>query len=88
MTGWSSCQITGQTSAAYGDVISAIDTARLPYLPDSIPPGGDSDGGERAKATTTRTSRRSAAAAGKPSNAPASRPASFSSAPSSSRTDR
>jgi hypothetical protein len=47
VTGWSSCQITGETAAAYGDVISAIDTARLPYLPDSsIPPGGDGgDGG-------------------------------------------
>ena len=85
--GWSNCQVTGETAAAYGDVISAIDTARLPYLPDSIPPG-DETAGERARATTTRTSRRSAAAAGKPSNAPASRPASFSSAPSSSRTDR
>ena len=31
--GWSDCRITDETAAAYADVISAIDTARLPFLP-------------------------------------------------------
>ena len=31
--GWSDCQITDETAADYTDVISAIDTARLPFLP-------------------------------------------------------
>lgn len=44
VAGWSDCQITDETAAAYGDVISAIDSARLPFLPDSIPPGSGDDG--------------------------------------------
>jgi hypothetical protein len=43
--GWSDCRITDQTTAAYDDVISAIDSARLPFLPDGIPSGDDGDGG-------------------------------------------
>jgi hypothetical protein len=44
VAGWSDCQITDQTAAAYGDVISAIDSARLPFLPDGIPAGSGDDG--------------------------------------------
>jgi len=46
--GWPDRRITDQTAAAYDDVIGAIDSARLPFLPGSIPPsGGDGDrGGE------------------------------------------
>ena len=44
VAGWSDCQITDETAAAYGDVISAIDSARLPFLPDGAPPGSG-DGG-------------------------------------------
>jgi hypothetical protein len=46
--GWSNCQITDETAAAYGDVISAIDTARLPFLPGGhliTGGGGDGQGG-------------------------------------------
>jgi hypothetical protein len=32
--GWSDCRITDETAAAHADVISAIDSARLPFLPD------------------------------------------------------
>jgi hypothetical protein len=32
--GRSDCRITGETTAAHADVISAIDSARLPFLPD------------------------------------------------------
>jgi hypothetical protein len=45
--GWPDWRITGETAAAYGDVVGAIDSARFPFLPDSIPPsGGDGGGGE------------------------------------------
>jgi hypothetical protein len=43
--GWSDCRITDETAAAYGDVISAIDSARLPFLPDGVPDSNDGDGG-------------------------------------------
>ena len=45
--GWSNCQITDETAAAYGDVISAIDTARLPFLPAGrlVTGGGNGQGG-------------------------------------------
>ena len=43
--GWSDCRITGETTTAYDDVIAAIDSARLPFLPDGRPGGGE-DGGE------------------------------------------
>jgi hypothetical protein len=42
--GWPGRRITGETAAAHDDVISAADSARLPFLPDSIPPSGG-DGG-------------------------------------------
>jgi hypothetical protein len=32
--GRSGCRITGETTAAHADFISAIDSARLPFLPD------------------------------------------------------
>jgi hypothetical protein len=32
--GWSDCRITVETAAAQADVTSAIDSARLPFLPD------------------------------------------------------
>ena len=35
--GWSDCRITDETAAAYADVISAIDSARLPFLLDGVP---------------------------------------------------
>ena len=39
--GWSDCRITDETAAAYADVISAIDSARLPFLLDeSLGTGG------------------------------------------------
>jgi hypothetical protein len=43
--GWSDCRITDETAAAYGDVISAIDSARLPFLPDGVPSGDDGGSG-------------------------------------------
>jgi hypothetical protein len=43
--GWSDRQITDETAAGYGDVISAIDTARLPFLPGGpVVTGGGEDG--------------------------------------------
>lgn len=36
VTGWSSCTITSQAAAEYAAAISAIDAARLPYLPDGL----------------------------------------------------
>jgi hypothetical protein len=42
--GWPDRRITGETAAAYDVVVGAIDSARLPFLPDSIPPSGG-DGG-------------------------------------------
>ena len=42
--GWSDCRITDETAAAYADVISAIDSARLPFLPDESPGTGGEDG--------------------------------------------
>jgi hypothetical protein len=50
--GWSDRRITGETATAYGDVISAIDNARLPFPPDgpSSPAGEDGQGrGEDAE---------------------------------------
>jgi hypothetical protein len=44
VTGWSNCQITDDTAAAYSGAIAAIDTAQLPFLPDTIPPGNGSGG--------------------------------------------
>jgi hypothetical protein len=47
--GWSDCQISDDTAAAYDEVISAIDTARLPFLPDGLVVTGGEDspsGGE------------------------------------------
>ena len=48
VVGWSDCRITDETAAAYAEVISAIDNARLPFLPDRIPAGGEGEdsGGE------------------------------------------
>jgi hypothetical protein len=45
--GWSDCRITDGTVSAYGDVIGAIGTARLPFLPDGAhgTGGGDGPGG-------------------------------------------
>jgi hypothetical protein len=75
--GWSDCRITDDTAAAYVGVISAIDSARLPFLPDSpFGTGGGEDGQGGERTARTKTSRRSAAAAASPSSAPASRPAS------------
>src|SRR5271169_6305899 len=34
----------GEAAAAYGVVVGAIDSVRLPFLPDTIPPSGG-DGG-------------------------------------------
>ena len=65
--GWSDCQITDETAAAYADVISAIDTARLPFLPDGplVPAAEAARAGERTRGDDqVRASRRSAAAAG------------------------
>jgi hypothetical protein len=43
--GWSDCRITDETATAYGDVISATDNARLPFLPDGpFVTGGGEDG--------------------------------------------
>ena len=44
MLGWPGRRITGETAAAYDDVIGTIDSARLPFLPDSIP-ASSGDGG-------------------------------------------
>ena len=54
--GWSDCRITDETAAAYAGVISAIDDARLPFLPD----GPLGTGGAR----TARTGEREARTAG------------------------
>jgi hypothetical protein len=42
--GWSDCRITDETAAAYADVISAIDSARLPFLLDEALGTGGEDG--------------------------------------------
>ena len=48
--GWSDCQITDETAADYTDVISAIDTARLPFLPGGpVVTGGGEDGQGRGE---------------------------------------
>jgi hypothetical protein len=49
--GWSGCQITDETAADYADVISAIDTARLPFLPGGpgVTGGGEDGQGEKPK---------------------------------------
>jgi hypothetical protein len=44
VTGWSDCRITDETAAAYGEVVCAIDSARLPFLPDGPLAGGGEDG--------------------------------------------
>jgi hypothetical protein len=55
VVGWSDCRLTDETAAAYAAAIDAIDTARLPYLPDGPlvtggtgedGQGGGDDGGE------------------------------------------
>jgi hypothetical protein len=43
--GWSDCRITDETAAAYADIISAIDIARLPFLPDGPLGTGDGEDG-------------------------------------------
>jgi hypothetical protein len=68
--GWSDCQITDETATAYGEVISAIDTARLPFLPDGLvvtsggedgPGGGEGDeDGQGEDKPTKRGGRREA----------------------------
>ena len=42
--GWSDCRVTDETAAAYADVIGAIDSARLPFLPDESLGTGGKDG--------------------------------------------
>jgi len=45
--GWSDCRITDETAAAYAGVISAIDDARLPFLPDGpLVTGGTGEDGQ------------------------------------------
>jgi hypothetical protein len=70
--GWSGCRITDETADAYDEVIGAIDNARLPFLPDSIPPssGDDGSGGEDHDDDPGdgKDKPKSAAAAAKPSN--------------------
>jgi hypothetical protein len=47
VTGWSACTLTPETAFAYRDLVSAIDAAGLPYLPDlpgEEPAGADSGG--------------------------------------------
>ena len=46
--GWLDCRNTDKTAVGYNDLLGAIDNARLPFLPDSIPPssGDDGSGGE------------------------------------------
>jgi hypothetical protein len=44
--GWSNCPITGQAAAFYSGLIDAIDSAQLPFLPDSTQPGSGNDGGQ------------------------------------------
>src|SRR5690349_2001594 len=43
--GWSDCRIADETAAAYADVISAIDSARLPFLLDGPLGTGGGEGG-------------------------------------------
>jgi hypothetical protein len=43
--GWSDCRITDETAAAYSDVVSAIDSARLPFLLDGPLGTGGGEGG-------------------------------------------
>lgn len=73
--GWSDCKITGETAAAYGDVIRAIDGARLPFLPDGpgVAGGGDGQdgggeqgggGGQDGKGPKKRGGRRAAVECG------------------------
>lgn len=58
--GW---RITGETAAAYDDVIGAIDRARLPFLPRQHPAqrrrGEDEDAGAGDGKDTPRQARRS-----------------------------
>jgi len=81
VTGWSDCRTTGETTAAYHDVIAAIDSARLPFLPMAARATATATAGEKTRAAATavrkaRPSRKSATAAGLPSSAAASRRAS------------
>jgi len=89
--GWSDCRITGETGAADDEVISAIDSARLPFLPDSIPPGSGDDGSggeDQDDADGGKDKPKKRGGSRVPSNAPASRPTGSSSARSRSRTAR
>ncbi len=46
ITGWSDCTLTGQTAYdAYADVVTAIDSARLPFLIDLATPAGPGEHG-------------------------------------------
>jgi hypothetical protein len=63
--GWSDCPITDETAAAYADVISAIDTARLPFLPGGpfVTSGGeDGEDGQGEDKPKKRGGRRVAVA--------------------------
>jgi hypothetical protein len=44
--GWSDCRITDETVAVYAGVTGAIDTARLPFLPDGPQGTGGGEGGQ------------------------------------------
>ncbi|HEV3290651.1 MAG TPA: hypothetical protein VG123_16845 [Streptosporangiaceae bacterium] len=54
-SGW---RITGETAAAYDDVIGAADSARLPFLPGSSRPAvATAAAGERTRTTAPATAR-------------------------------
>jgi hypothetical protein len=53
LSGW---RITSEPGAAYDDVIGAADSARLPFLPGSIPPSGGGRG-ERTRTPAPATAR-------------------------------
>jgi hypothetical protein len=44
--GWSDCRLTDETAAAYAAAVGAIDSARLPYLPDGQLGTGEDGQGE------------------------------------------
>ena len=74
--GWSDCRITDETAAAYGDVISAIDTARLPFLPDGALGTGGGGRPGRGRGRRGRPGQGQAEEARRPPRAPSSAPAS------------